>query len=464
MNSTGIHRAAGLLAVAAALVFGLVSAAGAAIPGVPGPTINLTARDGYISTGDGGSVYMWGYANADGPMQYPGPTLILSEGQAVTVNLTNRLRVPVSIVFPEQDVVPSGGVAGLLTREAPPGATVTYRFTAARPGTFAYHSGTRPDLQVEMGLTGAIVVRPLTNPLKQAYRSDESSFDHEYLFLLSEIDPAIHEAVERGDPGQVDTAKFFAGYWFINGRTAPDTMADADVPWLPTQPYNCMPMTHPGEKILLRMVGAGRDLHPLHTHGNHHRVIARNGRLLTTSSDPEVATTPADLSSENFTASVIPGQTQDALFSWTGEKLGWDAYGPIASCIDADNDGYADGDPDMTCHDATCFDAVNNETGLPGGDGFDDASYEYCADHGKALPVILPTQKELAFGPWFSGSPFIGSSSALPPGEGGFNPNSGFFFMWHSHNEKEITNFDIFPGGMLTMMVVEHFSVDLMNP
>ena len=27
--------------------------------------------------------------------------------------------------------------------------------------------------------------------------------------------------------------------------------------------------------------------------------------------------------------------------------------------------------------------------------------------------------------------------------------------MWHSHNEREIVNDDTFPGGMLTMAVVE---------
>jgi hypothetical protein len=27
--------------------------------------------------------------------------------------------------------------------------------------------------------------------------------------------------------------------------------------------------------------------------------------------------------------------------------------------------------------------------------------------------------------------------------------------MWHSHNELELTNNDIFPGGMFTMLVVE---------
>jgi hypothetical protein len=26
--------------------------------------------------------------------------------------------------------------------------------------------------------------------------------------------------------------------------------------------------------------------------------------------------------------------------------------------------------------------------------------------------------------------------------------------MWHSHTERELTNFDIFPGGMMTMLFV----------
>jgi hypothetical protein len=33
--------------------------------------------------------------------------------------------------------------------------------------------------------------------------------------------------------------------------------------------------------------------------------------------------------------------------------------------------------------------------------------------------------------------------------------------MWHSHNEKEITTDDIFPGGMMTMLIIEPKSVDL---
>jgi FtsP/CotA-like multicopper oxidase with cupredoxin domain len=396
-------------------------AAHAAIQGITGPTFNLTAKSGYIITGEGGSYLMWGYANGVAPMQYPGPTLIVNQGATVTVNLTNELTVPVSIVFPGQTgVAAAGGAPGLLTREAAAaGGTVSYTFVASQPGTYTYQSGTQPDLQIEMGLMGALIVRPAANPATQAYNHADSQFDHEYLFLLSEIDPRIHDHVAAGNMGLVDTTTRFAVYWLINGRTAPDTMSGDNVPWLPNQPYNCMPMMHPGEKILLRMIGGGSDMHPYHTHGNHHKVIARDGRLLSSGAG-------ADLAETAFTTTVIPGSTADAIFTWTGEKLGWDMY------------GHAPADPLR-----------------PG---------EYAPDHGKPLPVALPSQQDVTFGPFYSGSPFLGASGSLPPGEGGFNPNGGFLYMWHSHSEKELTNFDIFPGGMLTMMFIEAPGVTLMNP
>ena len=58
-------------------------------------------------------------------MQVPGPTLIVTEGQTVTVNLTNNLPAAAgntSILFPGFKVTTTGGVAGLLTQEAAPGA------------------------------------------------------------------------------------------------------------------------------------------------------------------------------------------------------------------------------------------------------------------------------------------------------------------------------------------------------
>jgi FtsP/CotA-like multicopper oxidase with cupredoxin domain len=441
MNTSFIKKiklAVWLIIVLFALGAGITEAAIDGVSVLSGVAVNLTAKAGHISTPDGNSIFIWGYALNSGTMQYPGPTLITEQGATVIINLTNQLSVPVSIVFPAQEVAASNGVPGLLTREAPPGGSVQYQFTASNPGTYLYYSGTRPDLQVEMGLVGALIVRPKigdTVLLNQAYIHPDSQFDHEYLFLLTEIDPRIHEFVESGRMNRVDTTTFFPVYWFINGRAAPDTMAPAYAPWLPTQPYNCMPMMHPNEKILLRLAGAGRDLHPFHHHGNHSRVIARDGRLL--ESTPGAG---ADLSSMQFTIAVAPGETMDSLFTWTGEKLGWDMYGHT----------------DPTGTGKTGADCI--------AEGIPLQPHEYEPDHCKPFPVILPDQKDLTFGPFWSGSPFLGSLGDLPPGEGGFNPNGGFFFMWHSHAEKEITNNNIFPGGLLTMMVVEHPSVELMNP
>ena len=154
------------LGMMAAAALGFAATAQAAAPGITGPTFNLTAQPAFLNQPDGRGVYSWGYGcngvasgfapaaivNATCPtMQVPGPTLIVTEGQTVTVNLTNQLPTAAgstSIVFPGFNVTATGGVPGLLTQEAPPGGTVTYTFVASSPGTRGYHSGTQTDLQV----------------------------------------------------------------------------------------------------------------------------------------------------------------------------------------------------------------------------------------------------------------------------------------------------------------------------
>ncbi len=476
---------AGILAATLLLLF-LPALALAAVNGITGTSFTLTVKTDHISTADGSNMFLWGYANGTGRAQYPGPTLIVTQGQPITVTLKNQLDVPVSIVFAGQAVTATGGIPGLLTREALKNddpatlvdeSTVTYSFTPTEPGTYLYSSGTDPQLQVQMGLLGALIVRPAANAtmagcdptdptrvMATAYGDCRSAYDHETLFILSETDPAMHSLVEVGRIQAVKTTEFFPVNWFINGRGGPDTLAPPFASWLPSQPYDCFVRTTPGDRVLLRLVGAGRDSHPFHTHGNNMDVIARDGRLLTTvpgivaAPDPanpltgtraaEVGVVP-DLAVSNFTNNTLPGATYDAIYAWTGRNLGWDVFGDIdTTCVDADNDGFADGvTPPRRCHDLTCTDA--------NADGFDDATKEWCADHGKPFPVARTDIKDLTVGQFYSGSPFLGSAGALPPGEGGFNPNAGFFFMWHSHNEKELTNNDIFPGGMLTMLVVE---------
>ncbi len=107
--------------------------------------------------------------NACPTMQIPGPTLIVTEGQVVTVNLTNKLPAAAgstSMLFPGFQVTTTGGTAGLLTQEATTNATVTYTFTASTPGTHTYYSGTQSDLpgSENAGMYGAIIVLPKTYP------------------------------------------------------------------------------------------------------------------------------------------------------------------------------------------------------------------------------------------------------------------------------------------------------------
>jgi FtsP/CotA-like multicopper oxidase with cupredoxin domain len=423
--------------------------------GGPVRTFDLIAADANIVTSDGNTIYAWGYADAStGVMQYPGPTLMVNQGDRVRVNLRNALPLPVSIVFPGQlNVEASGGAAGLLTQEVPagtaaaPSGPVSYSFVASQPGSYLYHSGTQVSLEKDMGLIGAIVVRPTgfdaaSSATRKAYGQAGSSYDREFLILLSDMDAAMHDAVyslvrnQRAaghalpyDVSSIDTSGFYATLWFINGRNSPDTLVDAGAWWLPNQPYSAAPIMHPGERVLIRELNGGRDGHPFHHHGAHMLPMARDGRV--PESSPGAG---PDLSSADFTVRSIPGQTMDLTFEWTGKNLGWDIYG-----------------------------TGNGHSCTPDAAGYDMVSREWCADHGKPLPVILPSQQDVQFGEYYSGSPYLGSFGTLPQGHPGLNENGGYFHIWHSHNEKEITTNNVFPGGMKTFLIIEAPSVPIVE-
>src|SRR5437016_6507440 len=319
-----------LLVVVAVVALLLAASAHAAVPGIKGSSFALSASDGYSSQPDGGLIYSWGYSCAGSnptfvpftpdpafpnagclPMQLPGPTLIVTEGQLVTVTLTNHLPAAVgntSIIFAGFQVMASGGVTGLLTNEAQPGGTaVTYTFTPTAPGTHAYYSGTKPDLQIEMGLYGAVVVLPATpaanclgigtNPQLQgrhdfrlstsAYDNTATCYDREYLFQWGEMDPKIHRQAEEQvraaqavsttapAPLNVRTEPYHPSYFVINGRSMPDDMDANYAPNYPNQPYNGNPHMHPGDLVLIRVIGQGRFQHPFHEHGNPVRISGR---------------------------------------------------------------------------------------------------------------------------------------------------------------------------------------------
>jgi FtsP/CotA-like multicopper oxidase with cupredoxin domain len=569
MNSA-ISKTRLLLApmVAIAFLLAATTAAYAAAPGIKGTTFNLVATPAYISQPDGASIYSWGYGCADGgqgetfapattiapfctTMQVPGPTLIVTEGDSVTVTLTNNLPAAAgntSILFPGiANVTATGGVPGLLTQEVAPAGTtcptpypgcttVTYTFTAPSPGTRTYYSGTQSDLQVEMGLYGVLIVLPKYVPTnctsglaaanlaveqiwgEQDYRLAPSATDHpascydrEYLFQFTELDPRIHRQAEEqvaltqgcapGVPGcslQVATEPYHPAYFLINGRSMPDDMDSNYAPQYPHQPYNGNPHLHPGERALVRVVGQGRWQHPFHEHANHVRMLAHDGNMILSNStityDGNVSA-PALAGPALFTTSTVPGQTADGIFYYTGRGLNWDLYGHNAASTDpnANLPCYPDANGYNTGYDTSGSYGAGNLThpGVRSAINY----YEWCQDHLKPLevapfgdvgaggPATLPDPNILTNGAWYGGSPYLGpdatsratfgacgangcsTTGTTPPSGTIANPPSteaGFSFMWHSHNEREITTNNIFPGGMLMMLLVDsrEFPID----
>jgi FtsP/CotA-like multicopper oxidase with cupredoxin domain len=540
-----------LLLIAAATQL-LWATAHAAAPGITGTAFNLTAQPAYLTQPDGQMVYSWGYGCATGStpsflpatisgavcstMQVPGPTLIVrapaSGTTTVTINLTNGLPAAAgntSILFPGFSVSTSCtatspvGIAGLLTCEAAPGGTVSYTLTipSTAAGTHAYYSGTQGDLQVEMGLYGAIIVLPSAVPAAcnggvhasnvtaegfwgesdfrlahAAYNHPQACYDREYLFQFAEMDPNIHaQALAQvtaistctvGTAGNtcpttlnVPTEPYHPAYFLINGRSMPDDMDPNYATEYPHQPYNGNPHMHPGELTLLRIIGQGRWQHPFHEHGNHVRILARDGNLILSQTDPNSLAGPL-----LFTTTTTPGMAMDGIFYWTGKGLNWDAYGHNP----ASNDLIAKlpCTPDANGYNTSAPTAINY--------------FEWCQDHNKPVqaapfgdvagggPVTLPDPNLFTNGPWYGGSPYLGPNATLratgcapgstagscgatgttpPSGTIANSPSgeAGFAFMWHSHNEREITTNNIFPGGMLMMMLVDsrEFLIDESN-
>ena len=107
----------------------------------------------------------------------------------------------------------------------------------------------------------------------------------------------------------------------INGRSMPDDMDPNYATQYPHQPYNGNPHMHPGEHVLLRIIGQGRWQHPFHEHANHVRILARDGNLILTP-DGKALAGPA-----LFTTTTTPGLAMDGIFYYTGRGLNWDMYG-----------------------------------------------------------------------------------------------------------------------------------------
>lgn len=212
----------------------------------------LTAAERKWETRPGTTVDAWAYNG-----QVPGPQIRVREGDRVRVVLRNELPESTSIHFHGLEVPnDQDGVPFLTQPPVKPGESHTYEFTVPNAGSHMYHSHHNSAAQVARGLLGAFVVEPRD-------RTGEPKADVDYVMILND---GMH------------------GYT-LNGKEFPATE----------------PVTAKlGQTVRLRFMNEGMMIHPMHLHGMHMTVIAKDGW-------PQPAPWKCD------TLNIAPGERWDVL-------------------------------------------------------------------------------------------------------------------------------------------------------
>lgn len=275
---------------------------------VPGQVRNFTlyVRGGYIKMADGQKIFVFGYTdNPQGGPKVPGPTLVVNEGDTVNVAIINDqdptntkynkggdghtihlhgLDLPSAM---DGDPMTAPGGHGVMQ-----GHSFTYHFVAQYPGTFWYHCHVEATEHIQMGMYGALIIRPNGQP-HRAY-PDTPVFDKEYTFVLSEMDSAGHQTdyqhLYNGGPDE-NWNTYHPNYFLINGKAWPDTMMD---------PQDSITGTV-GQTVLVRLINSGYQVHSMHSHGFHFLVIGSDGRRL-------------DNPYYKDTIDIAPGERYDIIF------------------------------------------------------------------------------------------------------------------------------------------------------
>jgi FtsP/CotA-like multicopper oxidase with cupredoxin domain len=215
--------------------------------------------------------------------QVPGPLIRVNAGDQVRFHVTNNLPEPTSVHWHGLEIPNAmDGVPDVTQQPIAPGETFTYEFEIPQtPGTFFYHTHFAADRQQALGLYGAFVIDdPDAAPVE---------YDHEYIIQLGEwrvVDGATYPAM--------DFDGMLPNYFTINGKAYPATETIR---------------MKAGETVLLRFIGTGQFIHPMHVHGGPFQIVSTDGFPV-----PEGAQLTKD------TVLVGPGERYDV--AWTATQPG----------------------------------------------------------------------------------------------------------------------------------------------
>lgn len=266
-------------------------------------------HDNYLVLPGGQKIWVFGYTdNPQGKAQVPGPMIVVNQGDTVNITLHNDEDPTETKYNPGGDghtihlhgldlpsaedgdpmTSPTGG--GVMS-----GSHYIYHFVAQNAGTYWYHCHVEAVEHIQMGMYGAIIIRPRGAP-SRAY-ANTPAFDKEYTFVLSDMDSTEHQqdySHLNNNTANVNWTNYIPNYFLINGKAWPDTMKD---------PADNIQATV-GQTVLVRLINAGYVMHSMHSHGYHFTVIGTDGRAL-----------PQPYSKD--TLDIAPGETYEILFHLT---------------------------------------------------------------------------------------------------------------------------------------------------
>ncbi len=140
--------------------------------------INLEAKESTIEIAQGVFSRVYTYNG-----MVPGPVIKTNIGDTLIVHFTNNLPEPTTIHWHGMRVPADMDGSTLSQHPVQPGKSFRYEFTVEDPSLFWYHPHVRTDVQVEMGLAGALLVSDDISDTQQSHLKPLSKIRQDILIL-----------------------------------------------------------------------------------------------------------------------------------------------------------------------------------------------------------------------------------------------------------------------------------------
>ncbi|MEQ8360643.1 MAG: multicopper oxidase domain-containing protein [Cytophagales bacterium] len=232
---------------------------------------NLEAQmDAIAQLWNNDSLIIWGFKDLNNPLStqatLPGPTIYCEEGDSVIITMTNPSFEAHTIHLHGFDVDQNNDGVPSTSFFVQPGESGTYSFKADYTGNFLYHCHVGSVLHLQMGMYGAVIVRP-ANGVKEVY-SGGPAYDREYIWLTHEIDKSWHD-----DYTAIGAfTNYFPDHFQINGKSKNLIYNDSSV-----SIYNAFI----GERLHLRLLNIGYGINRyIFPAGLRPQVLTSDGRVL----------------------------------------------------------------------------------------------------------------------------------------------------------------------------------------